>query len=91
MTKLKRPVARDTARQCLELGLKVGDTIIGRETYESGGGWSESKLTLLWLGKKEAMWSERSRTDRRPRWGSAVETSAWTLQWRDWYKMTPNA
>lgn len=64
LTQLKRPRFTDCAKQCRSMGLMVGNTIVGRETY-SDGKWSEAKLTLLWLGKHEAMWAVKRRSSER--------------------------
>ena len=79
----------EVADQCRALGLEIGDTIIGREGGP-GGWWHEAELTLLWLGKEEAVFSERSRSDSRPIWSEPREASNWTLECRDWRKV-PNA
>lgn len=85
--KMKRPTASTCAAQCRQMGIVVGDTIIGRE---GGGGewWCESKLTLVWLGKQECVFTEKLRTNERPKWRSNGEVSNWTLDCRDWYKKT---
>ena len=78
----------EVADQCRALGLEIGDKIIGREG--GPGWWSEAELTLLWLGEKEAVFSERSRTDKRPEWSKPKEESNWTLECRDWRKVPNN-
>ena len=75
-------------RQCRELGLVVGDTIIGREI--GGFGWKETKLTLLWIGDEVAVWREQERNEHQPEWSTARESANWDLSWRGWHKM-PNA
>jgi hypothetical protein len=81
---LKRPRSGDCAKQCREMGLEVGNIIVGRETYSSGE-WSEAKLTLLFLGKYEAMWSVKRRSSARPNWRSDGECGNWTLDCRQWH------
>lgn len=76
------------ARQCRELDLNVGDTIVGRETYSTGA-WSEAKLTLLWMGKDVAAWNVHRRTDIEPRWRSTGEQANWTLAHRKWRRVLP--
>ena len=74
------------ADECRALGLRVGDTIFGRE--EGGRGyWHEARLTLLWLGKEEAMWSVQERSDRRLEWSEPREAGDWMLGCRDWRKV----
>ena len=72
-----------TAEQCRAMGLKVGDTIEGREeaghTY-----WHEARLTLLWLGEQVAVFSETSRSNVRPQWSDPEECANWTLDCREW-------
>jgi len=65
------------------MGLKVGDTIIGREEWP--GGWEEAKLTLCFLGKQEAVFEEKDRNFMSPRWTSKGESANWTLSCRVWY------
>lgn len=74
-----------TAAQCREMGLKVGDTIEG---MEAGAGWWEiARLTLLWIGETEAVFSETTRTDKDPLWSPPRESANWTLDCRDWRKV----
>ena len=82
-----------TADQCRELGIKVGDTIIGRQitnpTTEPPF-WHEAKLKLLWIGETNAVWSVQTRIHLNPEWLEPYEDGAWTLDCRRWRKMTPN-
>ena len=87
--RLPKPRDRSTAKQCRQMGIKVGDTIIGRETY-SNGHWSEAKLTLLFAGKDEAVWKVMRRSHDKPRWRSTGEQSNWTLECREWWLVVPN-
>ena len=84
--KLKRPRASNCADQCRQMGIVVGDTIVGRETYLDGG-WSESKLTALFIGREECVFKTMRRTNLSPRWVSYGEGVNWTLGCRDWYKI----
>ena len=84
LTQLKTPRSDDCAKQCREMGLVVGNTIVGRETYATGE-WSEAKLTLLWIGRHEAMWMLRRRNIGRPRWRMDGECANLTLKYRQWY------
>jgi hypothetical protein len=74
------------ADECRALGLRIGDTIFGRE--EGGRGyWHEARLTLLWLGKQEAMWSVQTRSSERREWSEPEEAGDWMLGCRDWRKV----
>lgn len=75
-----------TAAQCRRRRLKVGDTIIGRETYHDDG-WHEAELTLLWLGKEVSVFSVRTRNDRDPEWFGPTEEANWALDCRKWRKV----
>ena len=77
------------ADQARELGLKVGDTIQGRE--DVGEGWSEARITLLWLGTTQAVWivSGRTNCSRFERgWSFPCESANWDLHCRDWERVT---
>lgn len=82
---LKTPESRTTAEQCREMGLSVGDVIEGREG--SGGWWSESRLTLLFLGAQVAVFSEQRRNSAQPEWRDDGESGNWTLNCRAWRKV----
>ena len=73
------------ADQCRSVGLKVGDTIIGRESGFDW--WQESKLTLLWIGKTKCVFAVKARSKELPNWRNNGEFSNWTLGCRDWYKV----
>lgn len=81
--KLKCPRHGDTAKQCREMGIDVGNIIVGRESWADGG-WSEARLTLLFLGKSVAVWSVKKRNNTNPRWRSDGECGNWTLRYRQW-------
>jgi len=72
------------ADQCRRLGLRVGDTIEGRE--QGSGWWNVTRLTLLWLGETEAMWRMTDRNQIRD-WSTPRETANWILSCRDWRKI----
>jgi hypothetical protein len=82
-TALRRPTATDAASQCRELGLAVGDTIVGRQRWPEDR-WAEAKLTLLFLGREVAVWRVQRRDSLRPRWKTAGEQANWTLNCREW-------
>lgn len=87
-TYLRMPVEWiDTADQCRQMGLVVGDTITGRE-HGPHGRWHEARLTLLWIGRQECMWLVQDRTDERPVWTEPQEEGNWTLDARRW-RLTP--
>lgn len=89
LERLVRPTSFHAAAQCAEMGIGVGDTIEGRETYDDGH-WSEARLTLLWIGEQVAVWMVwRRNSSTKPDWYCTGEQSNWTLQCRDWY-MRPN-
>lgn len=79
-------IPANTADQCRALGLKVGDTIEGRE--EDGSYWHEARLTLLWIGEEVAVWSASTRSNFYPAWSAPEEGDDWTLDDRDWYRIT---
>jgi len=79
---IKKPLSQDSASQTREMGLKIGDTIIGREEYL--GGWNEAKIKLVWRGATVAVfehWSRLHYTD----WVYAGEKANWSLNSRDWF------
>jgi hypothetical protein len=73
------------ADQCRKLGLKVGDTIEGTETY--AGWWGTARLTLLWLGEHAAVWRVTERSKEHPEWSTPREAANWTLAHREWRKV----
>lgn len=83
--KLKRPASSNCATQCRQMGLAVGDTIIGREG--AGDWWCESALTIIFLGKQVAVFKEKNRTSDNSAWKSKGESSNWTLDCRIWHKV----
>jgi hypothetical protein len=84
---LPRPKTRHAADQAREMGLRVGDVIVGRE----GGGdpqtgwWSESRLRLLYLGKQCCVWKAEVSRKLHPEFRDEGEATNWTLAHRDWY------
>ena len=83
------PKSQTTADQVRELGLSVGDVIIGREEW--GHEWSDAELTLLFIGKEVAVFSERNRSTvegvMTKKWSKPKEAASWTLNFRDWVKV----
>lgn len=75
------------AAQCRSMGLVVGDTIVGRETYHGDAGWHEAELTLLWLGGTMAVWRERTRSKLLPIFSTPQEVANWDLGYREWKRV----
>jgi len=81
---LKKPVAQDAASQTREMGLKIGDTIIGREDWP--GSWREDKLKLVWRGASVAVFESWVRFSYEPNsWRYDGEKASWKLNWREWF------
>lgn len=78
----------NTADQCRLLGIDVGETIEGRESF--GSTWHEARLTLLWLGEEVAVFRVTDRSERHPNWSEPEESADWTLGCRTWRKLPPN-
>ena len=76
----------NTADQCRERGLKVGDTIEGR-TEGPGTWWDEARLTLLWMGETACAWNVQTRNTDRPNWSEPRESAGWDLSYRHWMKV----
>lgn len=83
---LKRPLGGDPADQCREMGIKVGDTIQGREVCGRKY-WHEARLTLIWIGDKTAVWTVQERANDSPEWSEPDECACWTLDCRKWRKV----
>jgi len=84
--KLPKPSASiNPAEQCREMGIKVGDTIEGRETHEAE--WHDARLTLLWLGDEIAVWRVSERWHDRLNWVDSGEDADWTLECREWHRV----
>lgn len=83
-TPIKRPTSADAASQTRQMGLKIGETIIGRETWP--GGWRQDKLKLVWRGASVAVFENWHMIDRDyPIWRYEGEKSTWKLNWREWF------
>lgn len=93
LDRLVRSSQRYVADQAREMGLKVGDVIVGRE----GGGdpetgwWQEQRLSLLYLGEQCCVWKSEWRNKAITEFRDDGESSNWTLSCRDWYLVRPNA
>jgi hypothetical protein len=91
--RLARPLQRHVADQVREIGLKVGDVIVGRE----GGGdpetgwWQEQRLTLRYIGEQCCVWKSEWSNKANPEFRDDGESANWTLSCRDWYLVRPNA
>ena len=79
------PTSRNLADQTREMGLSVGDTIIGRAGDDDGAWWHEERLTLLWVGKSAAAFRVERRGKHGPKWTDDGEASNWTLDARKWF------
>jgi hypothetical protein len=77
------------AEQCRSLGLRVGDTIEGRESYP--GGWHQARLTLLWMGDDVAVWRVMERNSDNPTWSEPHEGADWDLSCRRWRRVPASA
>jgi hypothetical protein len=80
---LKKPTSSNTADQCREMGIGIGNVICGREAYANGD-WTEAKLEVLFLGEECAVFKESRRSKENPVWRKSGESSNWTLNCRDW-------
>jgi hypothetical protein len=70
------------------MGIILGNTIEGRETYNDGS-WSERRLTLLWLGESVAVWQQSGRKSfiaEMQDWQPMEESGNWNLNGREWFK-----
>ena len=80
---LPKPSYSATAKQCREMGINVGDTIIGRESY--AGGWNDAMLTLIFVGEFVAVFKVMRRNSNRTKWRDEGESAGWRLNCREWY------
>lgn len=85
--RLVRPLQWHVADQAREMGLEVGDVIVGREG--GVGGWQEQRLTLLYLGKQCCVWNSEWSNKALPTFRDEGESAGWTLSGRDWYRVNP--
>lgn len=92
LDRLVRSSQRYVADQAREMGLKVGDVIVGRE----GGGdpvtgwWQEQRLTLRYLGEQCCVWKSEWSNKAIPEFRNDGESANWTLSCRDWYLVRQN-
>jgi len=86
LQQLKRPkYIINVAEQAREMGIKVGDVIVGREGGDDW--WQEQRLKLVYLGKKCCVWETEWRSNQEPNFRPAIEECSWDLSCRDWYKI----
>jgi hypothetical protein len=85
LTPLPRPTSSWAAQQAREMGLVVGDTIVGREGNEITGWWQEQRLTLLFIGEQLCVWRSEWRNHSSQVFREPTEQSAWSLKDRSWY------
>lgn len=83
---LPTPKSSNAAQACREMGLTVGDSILGA-VGSAHSVWSETKLTLLWLGESVAVWHVQNRRGGEDEWSAPEETSNWCLGFRSWRKV----
>ncbi len=79
------PKSMQLAAQIREMGIKLGDTIIGREGNKEGTWWNETRLTLLWAGQTAAAFRIARRNRGVPTWNEDGEATNWTLDARKWF------
>lgn len=85
---LGRGKGRNHAEEIKSLGLKVGDTIRGREGGDTPGRsrWNDVRLTVLWVGENQAVYRKQWRSNRYPEgWKDDGETACFSLSFRDYY------
>lgn len=80
-TPLPRPRCVSCAAQVREMGLSVGDVIVGRE-YDF-----EAELTVLFVGKQVAAFKVRRRKTGE-KWRDEGESGNWCLDSRRWFLRT---
>jgi len=92
LQRLIRPRWKPVAEQARDMGIKVGDIIVGRE----GGGeaetgwWREQRLTLIYMGEQCCVWKSEWRSKSLPIFYDKGESTSWTLDSRDWYLVKNN-
>jgi hypothetical protein len=79
------PKSMPLASQIHEMGINLGDTIVGREGDKEGTCWSEKRLTLLWVGQTAAVFWVATRNKSVPTWNEVGEAANWTLDSRKWF------
>lgn len=82
---LPKSRAPKVGQQAREMGIQIGDTIMGREGDEKY--WADAELTLLCLSDDCAIWKVRKRSARNPEWRDQGEFGNWTLCCRQWHKV----
>lgn len=76
----------DTADRCRAMGLRIGDTIEGREGGKKW--WNIARLTLLSLDENIVVWKETYIDHLSDgKWSGPEENANWSLDHRDWKKM----
>jgi hypothetical protein len=87
---LPKPLCRYVADQVRELGLQIGDVIVGREGSDEDGyrpWWNENRLTLKYIGNQLCVWDLERRSDLHQTFTLKKEESNWNLTCREWYKL----
>jgi hypothetical protein len=85
----KRPRPASPAAQSRQLGLEIGDVIVGREVFGADRMWFEAKLQLLARTREHCIWKVWTRNRDDLRWRSEGEDACWDLHWRHWVKLEP--
>jgi hypothetical protein len=80
---LKKPISYNSASQTREMGLKIGDTIIGKVAWFPY--WDELKVKLIWRGASVAVFELRERNSNNLEWIYRGETPVMHLHCREWF------
>ena len=78
--------AKTVAEQVREMGLSVGDVIVGREALgrPNEDRWQEHRLELLYIGAECCAWKVAWRNHDHPEFIHRGESANWKLHWRRW-------
>ena len=83
-----RTTASTPAAQLREMGVDVGEVIVGKEVYASD--WHVSKLKVLFIGQTAVVFEYWSASYHEPEFKLIGEVSSWDLRHRDWVKESKN-
>lgn len=76
----------EVVRKTHEMGLVIGDRIIGRENLGPRN-YVDTILCLVWRGEQVCVWRVWERHVSMRRWVDLGEKSNWTLETRSWRKL----
>lgn len=76
----------EVVRKTFEMGLVIGDRIIGRENLGPRN-YVDTILCLVWRGEQVCVWRVWERHARIEDWEDFGEESNWTLETRSWRKL----